>query len=144
MRKPYHSSPFVKAGNVVVLVEKNPHIRNNRDGTVIKLDVNNGCVHHGYVHGHVGVSQRNWFRFQLARTVSGSSVTNKLVRPRTKCSNESEKSFAEQELNGTEGEDAMTDEEGDGVEGEGKAGTADWRVRAGPGNKPTGRERKEH
>ena len=30
------------AGNVVVLDEKNPHIRNIRDGTVIKLDVNNG------------------------------------------------------------------------------------------------------
>ena len=27
----------VQAGNVVVLDEKNPHIRNNRDGTVIKL-----------------------------------------------------------------------------------------------------------
>ena len=32
----------VQAGNVVVLDEKNPHKRNNRDGTVIKLDVNNG------------------------------------------------------------------------------------------------------
>ena len=32
----------VQAGNVVVLDEKNPHIRNNRDGTVIKLDVNSG------------------------------------------------------------------------------------------------------
>ena len=32
----------VQGGNVVVLDEKNPHIRNNRDGTVIKLDVNNG------------------------------------------------------------------------------------------------------
>ena len=31
----------------------------------------------------------------------------------------------------------MTDEEGD-------AGTADWRVRAGPINKPTAREREEH
>ena len=38
----------VQAGNVVVLDDKNPHIRNNRDGTVIKLDVNNG-VHHGHV-----------------------------------------------------------------------------------------------
>ena len=28
----------VRAGNVVVLDEKNPHIRNTRDGTVIKLD----------------------------------------------------------------------------------------------------------
>ena len=32
----------VQAGSVVVLDEKNPHIRNNRDGKVIKLDVNNG------------------------------------------------------------------------------------------------------
>ena len=32
----------VRAGNVVVLDEKNPHIQNTRDGTVIKLDVNNG------------------------------------------------------------------------------------------------------
>ena len=31
----------VQAGNVVVLDVKNPHKRNNRDGTVIKLDVNN-------------------------------------------------------------------------------------------------------
>ena len=31
----------VQAGNVVLQDEKNPHIRNNRDGTVIKLDVNN-------------------------------------------------------------------------------------------------------
>ena len=31
----------VRAGNIVVLDEKNPHIRNTRDGTVIKLDVNN-------------------------------------------------------------------------------------------------------
>ena len=32
----------VQAGNVVVLVDQKPHVRNNRDGTVIKLDVNNG------------------------------------------------------------------------------------------------------
>ena len=32
----------VQAGNTVVLDEKNPHIRNTRDGSVIKLDVNNG------------------------------------------------------------------------------------------------------
>ena len=66
VRKPYHASPLkecteaikfksanvveplismrkvVQAGNVVALDEKNPHIRNNRDGTVIRLDVNNG------------------------------------------------------------------------------------------------------
>ena len=43
-----------QAGNVVVLEEENPHIRNNRDGTFIKLDVNSGVVHHG----HVGVSTK--------------------------------------------------------------------------------------
>ena len=32
----------VRAGKVVVLDEKNPHIRNIRDGTVIKLVANNG------------------------------------------------------------------------------------------------------
>ena len=32
----------VQAGNTVVLDANNPHIRNTRDGTVIKLDVNNG------------------------------------------------------------------------------------------------------
>ena len=56
-----------------------------------------------------------------------------------------ERSCAEQELSGLEeGEDAMTDEEGEGVEGEGEARTADWRVRAGPRNKPPVREREEH
>ena len=58
----------------------------------------------------------------------------------------SEESCAEQELNCLEeGGDAMTDEgERRGVDGEGEAGTADWRVRAGPRNKPTAREREEH
>ena len=31
----------VQVGSIVVLDEKNPHIRNIRDGTVIKLDVSN-------------------------------------------------------------------------------------------------------
>ena len=31
-----------KLSELVVLDEKNPHIRNTRDGTMIKLDVNNG------------------------------------------------------------------------------------------------------
>ena len=59
--------------------------------------------------------------FSWQGQVSGSSDTNIPLRPRTKCSIESEESCAEQELNGLdEGEDAMTDEEG-----EGEAGTAD-------------------
>ena len=70
-------------------------------------------------------------------------MSNKPVRPGTKCSSGGEESHAEQELNCLEeGEDAMTDEEVDG--GEGGAGTGDWRVRAGPRNKPTAREREEH
>ena len=32
----------VQDANVVVLDENNPHIRNNRHGTVVKLDVNSG------------------------------------------------------------------------------------------------------
>ena len=32
----------VQAGSVVVLDEKNPHIRNIRDDTVVRLDVING------------------------------------------------------------------------------------------------------
>ena len=72
----------VRAGNVVVLDEKNPRIRNNRDMWVC-LD-ETGPV------------------FQLARTVSGSSVTNKAARPRAKCSSDSEESCAEQELSGLE------------------------------------------
>ena len=32
----------VRARNIVVLDEKNPHIRKTRDGTMIKMDVNNG------------------------------------------------------------------------------------------------------
>ena len=52
----------------------------------------------------------------------GSSVTNKLVRPRTNCSGLEE------------GEDAMTDEEGE------EAGTADGRVRA----QEKGKHMKQH
>ena len=40
--KPLTSRKVVQAGSVVVMDEKNPHIRNTRDGPVIKLDVNNG------------------------------------------------------------------------------------------------------
>ena len=41
--KPFISlQKVVRAGNTVGLDEKNPHIRENRYGTVIKLDVNSG------------------------------------------------------------------------------------------------------
>ena len=42
----------VQAGNVVVLDEKNPHIRNLRDGTIIKMGREQRRVHDG----HVGAS----------------------------------------------------------------------------------------
>ena len=98
-----------------------------------------GREQRGVHDGHVDYLRRNrWF--QLAGTVSGPSVTHKLVRPRTKYSSDSEESCAEQELYGLEeGEDTMKDEEGEGA-----AGTADWRVRTGPRNKPTAQEMEEH
>ena len=41
--KPFISMrKVVRAGNIIVLDEIKPHIRNVRDGTVIKLDVNSG------------------------------------------------------------------------------------------------------
>ena len=49
------------------------------------------------------------------------------------------------ELNGIgEEHDDMSDEEGDRIEDEGEFAAPDWRVRAGPRNKPTQREREEH
>ena len=48
-------------------------------------------------------------------------------------------------MNGVEeGEDVMSDEEGDIIDGEGDLAPPDWRVRAGPRNKPTQKEREEH
>ena len=38
----------------------------------------------------------------------------------------------------------MSDEEGDTIDGEEESAAPDWRVRAGPRNKPTQREREEH
>ena len=92
----------VQAGNVVVPDEINPHTRNIRDGRVIKLDVNTGvCTMDLWVClNEIGPV------FPLARTVSGSSVTNEPGRPGTKCSSGGEECHAEQELNGLEeGED---------------------------------------
>ena len=36
------SQKVVGAGNILVLDDKNPHIRNIRDGTTIEMDANNG------------------------------------------------------------------------------------------------------
>ena len=51
----------------------------------------------------------------------------------------------ERELNGIgEERNDMSDEEGDRMEDEGEFAAPDWRVSAGPRNKPTQREREEH
>ena len=51
----------------------------------------------------------------------------------------------ETELNGVEEEcDEMSGEEGDETDGEEELAAPDWRVRAGPRNRPTQREREEH
>ena len=43
-----------------------------------------------------------------------------------------------------EGDDRMSEEAGDEVEGEGELASPDWRVRAGPRNRPTQNFREEH
>ena len=53
----------VRAGNVVVLDEKNPHIRNIRDGTTIKLDANNGV----YTMDMCGSAQMKRVQFSAGR-----------------------------------------------------------------------------
>ena len=51
----------------------------------------------------------------------------------------------ETELNGVDEErDEMSDEEGDEIDGEEELAAPDWRVRAGPRNRPEQKEREEH
>ena len=76
VKPPTSMQKVARAGNVVVLDAKNPHIRNTRDGTVIKLDVNNGVQ-----------TMDMWVRldkkrssFKLAGTESGQTAIDKLVR----------------------------------------------------------------
>ena len=67
----------VRAGNIVVLDEKNPHIRNIRDGTMTKMDVNNGVY---TVDMRICLDETGLV-FQLAGTVSGQPAFDKPVRP---------------------------------------------------------------
>ena len=82
--------------------------------------------------------------------MSGQAAFDKPVRPATLCrgvTTENRKAgwSEETELNGVEEErDDMSDEEGEKVDGEGELAAPDRRVRAGPRNKPTQREREEH
>ena len=124
-----------------VLDDKNPHIRNIRD----KLDVSNGlytidmwiCLHEtGPVY--------------KPGTVSGQAAFDKPVRPAALCrgvTTGSEKAgwSEEAELNGVEEvRDEMSDGEEDEIDDEEELAAPDWRVRVGPRNKPTQRDRKEH
>ena len=83
----------------------------------------------------------------MAGTVSG----HELVRSAALCEREREEGRrltgaekTEFELEFQEGEDEMSVEGGDDVDGEVELATPDWRVRAGPGNRPTQKEREEH
>ena len=79
---------IVQTGNVVVLDEKNPHIRNNRDGTVIKLDVNSGVY---TVDIWVCLDETGTV-FQLAGTASGQAAFDKPVQ---RCNDRIQKSRME-------------------------------------------------
>ena len=69
--------------------------------------------------------------------MSGLKTTSKPVSPRKECGSNGQ---VGRQINGIEeDEDAMAY-----GEGEVEAGVADWRVRAGPRNKPTTKEREEH
>ena len=102
-----------------MLDEMNPHIRNTRDGTVIKLDVNNGVYTMVCTQWTCGFASMKQVQFsQLAGTVSGQAAFDKPVRPAALCRGETaENGQAERgeetELNGVEeGRDEMSDEEG--------------------------------
>ena len=79
--------------------------------------------------------------------MSGQAAFDKPVRPAALCRGETaENGKAERgeetELNGVEdGLDEMLDEEGGEIDGEEELAAPDWRVRAGPRNKPIQRER---
>ena len=82
--------------------------------------------------------------------MSGQAAFDTLVRPAALCrglTTENRKAGwnEETELNGVEEErDEMSDEEGDEIDGEEELAAPHRRVRAGPRNKPTQREREEH
>ena len=82
--------------------------------------------------------------------MSGQTAFDKPVRPAALCRDETAykekvERNAETELNGVEEEhDEMSGEEGDEIDGEEELAAPDWRVRAGPRNKPTQWEREEH
>ena len=135
----------VRAGNTVGLDEKNPHIRNIRDGTVIKLDVSNGVYTMD-----MWICFDETVQFLAGRDSEWSSRFGQACKAASivwRCDDKKRKNrwSEEAELNGAEEErDGMSDEEGHEIDGEEELAAPDWRVRAGPRNKPTQREREEH
>ena len=110
----------VRARNTVVIGEKNPHIRNTRDGIMIKLDVNNGV----YTMDMWICLDETGPVFSRQGTVSGQAAFDKLVRPAAlfrdeTADNEKVERNAETKLNGVEGgRDEMSDEAEDRIAGE--------------------------
>ena len=79
--------------------------------------------------------------------MSGQATFDKPVRPAALCRGETAGKERREgtELNGVaEGRDKMSDGDGGEIDGEEELAAPDWRVRAGPRNKPTQREREEH
>ena len=82
--------------------------------------------------------------------MSGQAAFDELARPAALCRGVTAEDRKvgrneETELNGGEEErDEMSDEEGDEIDGEEELAVPDWRVRAGPRNRPTQREREQH
>ena len=82
--------------------------------------------------------------------MSGQAAFDDPVRPPALCDREGAEygkleEVEETELNGVEkGEDGMSVEGGDRLDSEEELTAPDWRVRLGPRNKPTQKEREEH
>ena len=113
--------------NIEVPDEKNPHTQNTRYGMLITRDANSRVY-----------TKDMWICLEekLAGTASGQTTFDKRVRLAAPCRG------GETEVGVQEREDGTSDEEGVVVEG--KMAPPDWRVRAGPRNRPTQKERQEH
>ena len=101
----------VRVGNLVVLTEKNPHLRNIRDGTMIKMDVNGV-----YTMDMCGLASMKQVQLWLARTASGQTAFDKPARPAASCGGENAENRKLEGVEGTEfngvgeGEDGLADD----------------------------------
>ena len=129
----------IQYGNVAVLDGKNPLIRNTRDGTTIKLDVNSGVF-----------AMDMWVCLDmtgLARTVTRSIAVSMLVRlvrlrdSKDTRSNEDDGTNVTKVSGVGEEDDGMAEREGDKDVSGGEIDTPHCRVRRDPRNKPTQEKR---